>query len=148
MHWDQYAIGFVHFSLQTPLECTCTAVLWPKIFETSLFRWKTNASLCISGAPGAPNELQSLVSGCPKSAIGCSFALENGRIPCIGTNMPLDSSTLAFQTHLNAHALPFCGPNFLKPHFSLGNTDEQSRILWPKASRWGSTTYPRVFIWL
>ena len=76
MDGEQNAPGFVHYSLQVPLECTCTADLWPKIFETSYFDWKTNASLCISGAPGAPNELQSLVSECPKSALGCSFALE------------------------------------------------------------------------
>ena len=34
--------------------------------------------------------------------------------------MPSDSSTLAFKSHLNAHTVLICGPNSLKPHFSLG----------------------------
>jgi len=32
----------------------------------------------------------------------------------------MDSSTLAFKSHLNAHALPICGPNSLKPHLPSG----------------------------
>ena len=36
MHRKQFALGFVHFSLRIPLECTCTAVLWPKFSDTSL----------------------------------------------------------------------------------------------------------------
>ena len=61
-----------------------------------------------------------LLFGAPKSTLGCSFCLQNNSIPWMGSKMLLDSSTLAFKSHLNAHALPFCGPNSLKPHFSLG----------------------------
>ena len=73
MDGEQNALGFVHFSLQIPLECTCTAALWPKLIETSFFLMKTDVSLCILGAPGAPNGLQNLVSADPKSTLGCSF---------------------------------------------------------------------------
>ena len=73
MDGEQNALGLVHFSLQIPLECTCTADLWPKPFETELFQCKTDVSLCILGAPDARNERQHLVSGGPKSTIGCSL---------------------------------------------------------------------------
>ena len=57
MDGEQNAFGFVHFSLQIPLERTCTAALWSKLIETSLFLRKTDVSLCILSAPGAPNGL-------------------------------------------------------------------------------------------
>ena len=91
MHGKQCALGFVHFTLQIRLECTCNAHLRPK-----------------------PTHLGS------KASLGCSFGLENSRIPRIGSNMLLDSSTLAFKSHLNAHTLPFCSPKSLKPLFSVG----------------------------
>ena len=75
MDGEQHALGFVHFGLQIPLECTYIADLWPKLIETSLFLRKTDVSLCILSAPGAPNGLQNLVSADPKSTIGCSFLL-------------------------------------------------------------------------
>ena len=59
------------------------------------------------------------VSVDPKSTLGCSFCLQNNSIPWMGSEMPLDSSTLAFKSHLNAHALPICGPNYLEPHSFL-----------------------------
>ena len=34
MDWEQNALELIHFSLQIPLECTCTADLCPKLFET------------------------------------------------------------------------------------------------------------------
>ena len=70
MDGEQTAFGFVHFSLQIPLECTCTAALWPKLTETSHFLRKTDVSLCIIGAPSAPHGLQNLVSADPKSTLG------------------------------------------------------------------------------
>ena len=115
--------------LQIPLDCTCTAALWPKLTETSHFLWKTDVSLCILGVPGAPNGLQNLVSADPKSTLGCSFCLKNNSIPWMGSKLPLDSSTLAFKSHLNAHALPICGPNSLKPHSFPRKTDVSSCIL-------------------
>ena len=57
MDGEQNAFGFIHFSLQIPLECTYSADLWPKLVETSLFLRKTDVSLCILGAPVAPNRL-------------------------------------------------------------------------------------------
>ena len=57
MDGEQHAFGFVHVSLQIPLECTHSADLWPKLIETSLFLRKTDVSLCILGAPVAPNRL-------------------------------------------------------------------------------------------
>ena len=118
MDGEQHASGFVHFSPQIPLECTCTAYLWPKLFETSLFL----------SAPGAPNGLQNLVSD-PKSTLGCSFCLQNNSIPWMGSKMPLESPTLAPKSHSNAHALRICGPNSLKPHSFLWKTDVSSCIL-------------------
>ena len=47
------------------------------------------------------------------------FRLKTNIIPWMASNLPLESSTLAFKSHLNAHALPTCGPNLLKPHFFL-----------------------------
>ena len=38
-----FAHGFVHFGLQIPLECMCTAVLRPNIFDTALIFRKTDA---------------------------------------------------------------------------------------------------------
>ena len=73
MDGEQNAVGFVHFSHQIPLECTCTTDLWPKLIETSFFLRKTDVSSCILGAPDARNERQHLVSGGPKSTIGCSL---------------------------------------------------------------------------
>ena len=73
MDGEQNALGLVHFSLQIPLGCTCTAAVWPELIETSLFLRKTDVSLCILSAPGAPNGLQNLVSTDPKSTLGCSF---------------------------------------------------------------------------
>ena len=73
MDGEQNVLGLVHFSLQIPLECTCTAALWPKLIETSFSLRKTDVSLCILRAPGAPNGLQNLVSADPKSILGCSF---------------------------------------------------------------------------
>ena len=46
MDVEQNAFGFVHFSLQIPLECTCSAYLCPKLIETSVFLRKTDVSLC------------------------------------------------------------------------------------------------------
>ena len=57
MDVEQNAVGFVHFSLQIPLECTCSAYLYPKLIETSVFLGKTDVSLCILSAPVAPNRL-------------------------------------------------------------------------------------------
>ena len=54
---EQNALGIVHLSLQIPVECTCSADLWPKLIETSLFLRKTDVSLCILSAPVAPNRL-------------------------------------------------------------------------------------------
>ena len=34
---EQYAPRDIHLSPQIPLECTCTAYVWPKSFETVLF---------------------------------------------------------------------------------------------------------------
>ena len=53
MDVEQNALGFVHFSLQNPIESTCSADLWPKLIETSLFLRKTDVSLCILSAPVA-----------------------------------------------------------------------------------------------
>ena len=57
MDGEQNALGLVHFSLQIPLECTCSADLWPKLIETSLFLRETDVSLCILSASVAPTGL-------------------------------------------------------------------------------------------
>ena len=57
MDGEQNAFGFIHFSLQIPLECTYSADLSLKLIETSLFLKKIDVSLCILGAPVAPNRL-------------------------------------------------------------------------------------------
>ena len=62
MDGEQNAFGFDYFSLQIPLECTCSAYLCPKLIETAVFLWRTDVSLCILNALGAPNGLQNLVS--------------------------------------------------------------------------------------
>ena len=129
MDGEQNAFGFVHFSLQVLLECTCSADLWPKLIETSHFLRKTDVSLCILSAPGAPNELQSLVSADPNATLGCSIWLENNSIPWMGSKISLESPTLALKFHSNAHALPICCPNSLKPHSFLRKTDVSPCIL-------------------
>ena len=76
MDGEQNAVGFVYFSHQIPLECTCTAALWAKLIETSLFLRKTDVSLCILGAPGARNERQHLVSAVQNPPSGANFRRE------------------------------------------------------------------------
>ena len=39
--------NILYFSVQIPLECTCTAVFLPKFPDASLFLGKADASLCI-----------------------------------------------------------------------------------------------------
>ncbi len=73
MDGAQNAIGLVHFSLQIPVECTCSAYLCPKLIETSVLLRKTDVSLCIHGAPGGPNELRNLISDGPKCKLGSTF---------------------------------------------------------------------------
>ena len=73
MDGEQTAFGFVHFSLQIPLECTCTAYLWPKLIETTLFLRKTEVSSCIHRTPGATYVLQHLISGGPNLPSGVHF---------------------------------------------------------------------------
>ena len=138
MDGEQNALGLVHFSLQIPLECTCIADSWPKLLETSLFVRKAAVSLCISSALGAPTGLQNLVAADPKSNLVCSFCVQNNSIPWMGSKMPLDSSTLACKSHLNAHALPISGPNSLKPHTSLGKLMYHCASLVPLVLQMGS----------
>ena len=115
MDGEENALGFGHFSLQIPFECTCTADLWPKLIETSPFPRKTEVSSCIHGAPGGPNGLQNLISDAPKCTLGSTFCLQSNSILWMGSKMPLESPTLALKSHSNALALPICGPKSLKP---------------------------------
>ena len=78
------------------------------------------------------------MQGSSKTHPGCSFASENSSNPRMGSNMPLDSSTLAFKSHLNAHELPFCGPNSLKSHFSLGKLMYRCAFLMLRVLKMGS----------
>ena len=129
MDVEQNAVGFVHFSPQIPLECTCSAYLCPKLIETSGFLQKTDVSLCIHGAPGAPNGLQNLISDAPKCTLRCTCCLQSNSMLWMGSKMPLESPTLALKSHSNAHALPICGPNSLKPHSFRRKADVSSCIL-------------------
>ena len=58
--------------------------------------------------------------GLPNQPLGVHFPLETNINPWMGSNMALESSTLAFKSHLNAHAMPACCPNLLKPLFYSG----------------------------
>ena len=46
--------------------------------------------------------------------------------------MPLESSTSAFKSHLNAHALPIRGPSFVKPYFYDGKLMYRCASLGPR----------------
>ena len=50
----------------------------------------------------------------------------------MGSNMPLDSSTSALKSHLNAHAMPICGPNPWKPYLSHGKLMHHRASLEPR----------------
>ena len=115
MDGEQSALGFGYVCLQIPLERTRTAVLWPKLIETSLFLRKTDVSLCIRSVPRAPNGLPTPVSDAQECTLGSTFCLQSNSILWMGNKMPLESPTLALKSHSNAHALPICGPNPLKP---------------------------------
>ena len=93
-----------------------------KTQETSLFPEENGGTVEERLARG-------LALGLPNPPLGAHFPLKTNIIPWMGSNMPLESSTLAFKSHSNAHALQICGPNHLKPNFFLGKADVSLCIL-------------------
>ena len=82
---------------------------------------KTQETLLFSRESGGTVEDpfgRGLSLGLQNPPSGAHFRLKTNIIPWMGSNMPFESSTLAFKSNLNAHALPMCAPKPLKPHFS------------------------------
>ena len=75
----------------------------------------------------------------------CSSCLQNNSIPWMGSKMPLDSSTLAIKSHLNAHALPICTPSSVTPYFSDGKLMYRFASLQPRVPEMSvSISFPVV----
>ena len=52
--------------------------------------------------------------------------------------MPLESFTLGLKSHLNARALPICGPHSLKSHFSQEKLRYRRESMEPRVLQMGS----------